>query len=265
MRDVFSFAEGMKLNGALLSYVLPQYLGSVRVNDLDGSVLVEIPAGDFEMGDGADPDNAKHSVQLDSYRIGVFTVTNRQYQKFIKETGQRCPDGAEWGYPVWRDGEFAEALADHPVVCVSWDDAQNYCAWAGLSLPTEAQWEKAARGPQGFRYPWGNDWVLSNCLSYGRKGWETTCPVYSYPEGVSGYGLFNCAGNVLEWCADWYDQEYCLSPKRNPSGPDAGVYRVIRGGGWGSFASDCRSTCRSDFNYPAERANFRGFRVCSKT
>jgi len=231
-------------------------------NEKDGSILVEIPSGEFEMGDGEDDDCPKHNVCLDTYYIGVHTVTNRQYKKFVDETGHRPPDIAEWGYPIWKDGNYPEKYANHPVVCISWEDAMSYCEWAGLSLPTEAQWEKAARGSQEYKYPWGNDWNSSKCLNYMNKGLEETCPIDSYPEGVSGYGLYNTSGNVLEWCHDWYDEDYYKSSQyQNPKGPSDGSYRVVRGGSWGSGISDCRCACRNDFNLPSERANFRGFRV----
>jgi len=185
----------------------------------DGSVLVRVPAGEFEMGDGKDSNCPKHRVHLSAYCIGVYCVTNAQYLRFVEATGHRAPDKADYGTPVWSGRSFPQDKTDHPVVCVSWDDASAYAAWAGCGLPTEAQWEKAARGPQGLVYPWGDQWDAGLCRNSGNKGSGQTCRVYDYPEGVSGYGTFNQAGNVWEWCRDWYDSGYyshqsCAGPYR---------------------------------------------------
>jgi formylglycine-generating enzyme required for sulfatase activity len=214
------------------------------------------------MGDGEEDDCPTHLVCLERYFIGIYAVTNWQYRRFVEATGHRLPESAEWGLPVWRDRSHPNQFADHPVVCVNWEDAVAYCQWAGLSLPTEAQWEKAARGPEGYRYPWGNEWVSANCLNYMNKGLEQTCAVHAYPQGMSGYGLFNTSGNVLEWCADWYDEQYYRAgPVHDPAGPPDGCYRAVRGGSWGSGPVECRSACRCNYNLPEERAGFRGFRV----
>lgn len=155
-----------------------------------------------------------------------------------------------------------EKFRDHPVVCVNWDDVLAYCKWAGLSLPTEAQWEKAARGPQEYKYPWGNDWDATKSLNYMNKGAEETCPVYAYPEGISGYGVYNASGNILEWCFDFYNESYYQpSLCKNPTDTHESPYRVVRGGSWGHGMSDCRCASRVNFNLPSERANYRGFRV----
>ena len=248
----------------LLQFVPPEHQNRTRINVKDGSILTEIPAGPFQMGDFEDSDCPWHTVHLDGYLIGVFAVTNRQYQRFVEETGHRAPNGAEWGIPIWRYGRFPEELALHPVVCVGWEDSTAYCRWAGLTLPTEAQWEKAARGSAGYKYPWGNEWNLTHCMNYMNKGGEQTAPFYGCPSGMSDYGLFNCSGNVLEWCRDWYEAGYyAISPLKNPEGPFQGTYRIARGGSWGSGPGDCRCAYRGDYNLPGERANFRGFRVAS--
>ena len=228
-------------------------LPKLVVNLKDASPMVLVPAGEFEMGDGQESDCPKHSVHLDAYYLGLYCVTNRQYGKFVEETGHRAPDNNRW--------EQAD-LADHPVTDVSWDDATAYAEWAGCTLPTEAQWEKAARGPQGFIYPWGNEWKQSKCRNNENKGSGQTCRVYDYPEGVSGYGTYNQSGNVWEWCADWYDEDYYgKSPGENPSGPEGGSRRVSRGGGWGrDGASDCRGADR-DWCDPGRRGGVMGFRL----
>jgi formylglycine-generating enzyme required for sulfatase activity len=196
----------------------------IAVNEKDGSLLVYVPAGEFEMGDGRGSDCPPHRVTLSAYWIGVYCVTNAQYRKFVDATGHRAADDSSYREPE---------LADHPAVNVSWDDAQAYAQWAGCELPTEAQWEKAARGPQGLIYPWGKDWDAGKCRHGKNTGNETTAPVYGYPGGVSGYGTYNQSGNVWEWCADWYDKDYYRqSPGRDPRGPDGGSDRAYRGGSW---------------------------------
>jgi len=231
------------------------------VNDRDGSVLVYVPPGEFEMGDGEDSDCPKHRVWLDGYYIGIYAVSNAQYKRFVDDTGHRAPDKGDWGTAVWQGRSFPAAKADHPVVCVSWDDAQAYAKWAGLSLPTEAQWEKAARGPRNWKYPWGDAWDGERCRHGGNRGLETTCAVYGYPRGVSGYGCYNMSGNVWEWCEDWYDSGYYTKgPSRNPRGPEGGSHRVYRGGGWSGVASHCRASFR-DRIVPGNRIDDRGFRL----
>ncbi len=222
------------------------------VNAKDGSVLVYVPAGEFEMGDGQDSDCPKHRVYLDAYYIGVYCVTNRQYAQFVAETKHRAPDNSVWQ---------SAARADHPVTDVSWDDAAAYAKWAGLALPSEAQWEKAARGPANTSYPWGDEWDQSRCRNTANRATDTTAAVYAYPSGVSGYATYQQSGNVWEWCADWYDAGYYpQSPRSNPTGPAGGSLRVARGGGWGGDATCCRGAFRLD-NGPAYRLDFLGFRL----
>jgi formylglycine-generating enzyme required for sulfatase activity len=231
------------------------------VNSADGSPLVLVPAGEFEMGDGKDSNCPKHTVKLSAYYIGLYCVTNRQYKAFVEAAGHRVPDHADYGTAKWSGKSYPPELSDHPVVCVSWDDAVAYAKWAGCSLPTEAQWEKAARGPGGLIYPWGNQWDESRCRHDGNKGSEETCTVYAYPEGVSGYGTYNQSGNVWEWCADWYEGDYYgKSPRENPTGPSGGSPRVNRGGCWdGVDASRFRGASRNGRG-PAARRGAQGFR-----
>ncbi len=223
-------------------------------NAKDGSVMVLVPAGEFEMGDGRDADCPKHRVWVDAYYIGVTCVTNAQYARFVRE-GKGCePGGTKWK---------EASLAGHPVVDVSWDDAAAYAAWAGCALPTEAQWEKAARGPAGLIYPWGNDWDEKKCRNDKNKGSGTTCAVWEYPAGASGYGTLNQSGNVWEWCRDWYGEKYYkeAGAAKNPGGPSTGSYRVNRGGGWSyDVASHFRGARRYRID-PAFRGGYLGFRL----
>ena len=234
------------------------------VNEKDGSIMSLTPAGEFEMGDGEDDNCPKHRVYLDAYYISVYAVTNRQYGRFIQETGHRLPDkgGYSSDKPVWQNGRCPEEKLDHPVVCVSWNDATAYAKWARCGLPTEVQWEKAACGPLGLKYPWGNEWDKEKYRHSKNCGNEPTCNVWNYGQGVSGYGTYNQSGNVWEWCRDWYDEKYYgQSPRENPPGPENGLFRVARGGGWWSSApSDLRAASRGGDN-PGGRYDRLSFRL----
>ena len=200
----------------------PHAAGATRINPKDRAVMVYVPAGSFLMGDNdlaadklAFP---RHTVTLDAFWIYKNDVTVAQYRKFCQATGTEMPAAPDWG---WKD--------DHPVVKVSWDDAKAYCDWAGASLPTQAQWEKAARGTDGRKYPWGDEWNPGKL-----QCWQEllgTAAVGHYPAGASPYGCLDMAGNVWQWCADWYDDNYMKNgTATNPAGPETGNARVLRGG-----------------------------------
>ena len=234
----------------------------LAVNAKNGSLLVYVPGGSFEMGDGRDDDCLKRFVDLSGYWIGVHAVTNAQYGRFVSATGHRRPDAADYGAPVWRNGGYPEEKADHPVVCVSWEDATAYARWAGCILPTEAQWEKAARGPKGLIYPWGDEWDGSRCRHDKNRGGETTIAVSGYASGVSGYGTYQQSGNVWEWCSDWYDENhYRSSPPRDPGGPSGGSDRVARGGGWRRGAPAGFRAANRGRRSPGDRLDHLGFRL----
>ena len=170
---------------------------TVYRNPIDGYEMLLISRGKATFGE-----RSEFRVELPPYYIGRYCVTNEQYLRFIEATDHPPPENAGWGEPVWRGRSFPIERADHPVVCLSWFDARKYCEWAGLRLPGELEWEKAARGTNGLRFPWGSDWSQTRCRYAGNRGRATTCAVWEYPAGVSPWGLYNMAGNVWEWCAD---------------------------------------------------------------
>jgi len=217
--------------------------------------MVYIPAGEFLMGsnDGYG-EKPQHRVYLDAYFIDIYEVTNEQFARFVDATGYQAEGN-------WKE-YFTSSKEKHPVVNVSWNDANAYCKWAGKRLPTEAEWEKAARGTDGRKYPWGNEWDSSKCNSSGDSdGYEGTAPVGSFPAGASPYGVMDMACNVWEWVADWYDKDYySRSPQQNPQGPDSGIGRVLRGGSWyDSYAIFLRCANRGSRG-PSNMSLSSGFR-----
>ena len=230
----------------------------------DGGTYVWVPPGEFMMGseDGFDNEKPVHKVRITKgYWLSKCEVTNAQYKVFCEATGHRAPEQADWGEPVWRNGGYPSEMARHPVVCVSWEDATAYCEHYGLRLPTEAEWEYAARGSKGTAYPWGNEWDQSKCCSEENTGpGGQTYPVGSFPAGASWCGALDLAGNVWEWCGDWYDTgDYQESPEIDPKGPQTGQYRVVRGGGWYNNATPCRSASRAR-GVPSRRSGNVGLR-----
>jgi len=279
--------------------------------------LTTIPEGRFVMGTddprgyAEDGEGPPHAVELDSYLMGTHTVTNREFADFVDDTAYRttaeelgssfvfsgllprdfAPTRAVAATPWWRDVPGADwrhpegpqssvdDRASHPVVHVSWYDAAAYCEWAGLRLPTEAEWERAARGHgAGHHFPWGDDRepggehrmnVFQGRFPQrdtGDDGWIGTCPVASFP--ANDFGLFETTGNVWEWCSDWFSPDaYRRSPRRSPVGPRRGTTRVMRGGSYLCHESYCwryRVDSRSS-NTPDSSAGNVGFRVAADT
>jgi len=187
--------------------------------------MVLVPAGEFVMGSDTNMAAARpaHTVYLDTFYIDQFEVTNALYLE-CAEAGV-CTTG---GSTRLHNPVFAE----HPVMNVTWYEAQKYCEWREASLPSEAQWEKAARGTDERTFPWGNEPVTCERARYGDCGWFTV-PVGQHPTGVSPYGAHDMAGNAWEWVYDWYDEDYyTYSPAENPTGPESGTWKTERGGAW---------------------------------
>ncbi len=246
--------------------------GATRLREKDGMTEIFIPAGDFLMGSAGDDRNAfadeepRHPVFLDGYWIDQTPVTNAMFARFLNACGNQKEENISWYYPdggrilqennLWN---FEPAFEHHPVVSVTWYGANAYAQWVGARLPTEAEWEKAARGTDQRRYPWGNTEPNHGLANYDKKI-GTTTPVGRYPAGASPYGVLDLAGNVWQWCADWYSETfYQVSPNKNPLCSTPGENRVSRGGSWYVESWTLRATYRGKFT-PRSRYVGKGFR-----
>jgi formylglycine-generating enzyme required for sulfatase activity len=272
-------------------------IGDIWVNPKDGMELVFVAPGEFVMGTSdaqVDVWVAQHPTDgpglfaneqpqfrswLAGYWIGRTEVTNAQYLRFVEATGHRAPE-------YWEAGQIPAGLADFPVTMVSWDDAAAYCAWAGGSLPTERQWEKAARGMDARVFPWGNQWDPQRCRDFQVVSGEqppfqraavlawllTHNPVFegpakvgSYPSGASPYGCLDMSGNVDEWCLDFYDRKaYEGYQKGRLAPPATGDYRILRGGSWYSITARAYRCAYRTARRPAREFAFTGFR-CARS
>lgn len=193
--------------------------------------MIVIPRGEFTMGSKEHADEPAHNVVTDAYAIDKYEVSNEKYKQFMTASGHPAP-------AYWDDPRLNKP--NHPVVGVNWNDATAFCKWEGKRLLTEAEWERAAKGPKGdSHYPWEGHEINPTKANYGQN-YGGTKPIDSFPEGVNGFGLYNMAGNVFEWVQDWYDPKYyAASPALNPQGPEKGYnfanqgqVRVLRGGSW---------------------------------
>jgi len=231
-------------------------IGSSWTRPEDGMVMMYVPAGEFQMGseDGQDDEKPVHTVYLDAFWIDQTEVTNNMYSQCVQNGFCESPDGSNF-----RDSQYT----DHPVVYISWENAKTYCEWANARLPTEAEWEKAARGMDGRTYPWGEE-IDCNMANYSSCAGTSTTEVASYENGKSIYGIYDMVGNVWEWGADWYDEDYYAnSPASNPTGPKSGSFRVVRGGAWYDYDNYVRSASRS-CDSPSNIYDFYGFR-CARS
>lgn len=265
-----------------------------RMLDSQNVEMILVPAGTFVMGSdtGNSFEQPSHSITLDGYWIDMTEVTNRQFAAFVKATGYRTEaerqgsgyvysdqgrvltKGANWQHPEGPDSSL-DGMEEHPATQISWFDALAYCQWRGVRLPTEAEWEMAARGDDQRTHPWGEgfheeqlnlcdtncpfDWRITN----QDDGYRFTAPVGTFPSGASPYGLLDMEGNVREWVADWYDPEYYRrSPAHKPSGPASGEMRVVRGSAWNDIEWEIHITDRY-FHAPSYAGDDVGFR-CAK-
>lgn len=262
--------------------------------------MAYIPAGEFTMGnppgdDAFDDESPQRRVYVSAFWMDRYEVTNEEYKTFVRATAHRVPENVSPQVTVWERGDPLPGIDRHPVINIGWTDADDYCRWAGKRLPTEAEWEKAARGTDARRYPWGNEWelTLANSASYwarrtvefktredwhafwiagegallsrehGVKGEVLTLPVGSFQDGASPYGLHDMAGNASEWVSDWYEPYFFLRGSlSDPTGPERGILKVMRGGSWLKPARNLRTGDR-DYGDLQTRPSGTGFR-CAK-
>jgi serine/threonine-protein kinase len=288
-------------------------LGDTRIRPTDGMVMVYVPGGEFTMGstdeemdyalalcseycdetcinlyggcerDWFDDEQPTHDVALDGFWFDRTEVTNEQFAAFLNEKGNQEEEGRTWldlaWNPIRHEGCEYQTMSGHakdPVIDVSWHGAVAYCEWAGGRLPTEAEWEYAARGPEGHIFPWGDEldkarlnYCDVSCRSaFGADesfddGYGAFSPVGAYPAGASWCGALDLAGNAWEWTADWYG-EYPSGRQENPAGPISGEYRSVRGGCWAEYLYNVRTASRSG-DRPNGRYGFIGFRCAASS
>ena len=226
----------------------------------DSAPMVLVPAGEFWMGlsegEGLDDEQPRHKVFLDAYYIDKYEITSERYAKFLAATG--------WEKPLnWHRANFPEH-GTRPVIGVSWSDADAYCRINGRRLPTEAEWERAARDENERKFPWGDTRPKPSVALFGQMTqftYDLLKPIGSYPNGEGPYGTFDQAGNVAEWVQDWYDGEYYREgPERNPQGPTTGQYKMTRGGSWSDMPVYLLSASRTTKLPLTTRNAFIGFR-----
>ncbi len=281
---------------AIIVTILMLYFGTLFLSDIlapateppaatespdNQMTMVFVPQSEFTMGsEGYDDEKPIHMVTLDAYWIDQTEVTNAMFAKFIVATGYETEsqkkgkshifqsgvwietNGADWQHPTGPNSNIF-GREKHPVIHVSWNDATAYCEWRGDRLPTESEWEKAARGTDKRTYPWGNKAPNNTLLNYNFNIGDTT-EVGKYSDGISPLGALDMAGNVWEWVEDWYsDTYYQNSPSSNPLGPDAGINKVVRGGSWSDVEDGVRASYRGEHD-PSNAKSSLGFR-CARS
>lgn len=252
---------------ATISFTTPALAETRRALEAEarkyGAPMVWISDGAFTMGsqDGLSKTQPPHEVYLNAFYIDQYEVTTARYAKFLEATGQDQPRPLPM---LWEQVNLPYD-GDRPVMGVTWTAADAYCRWVSKRLPTEAEWEKAARGADGRTYPWGNDEPASKLANYDKTVAhnfysDSLRPVGSYEAGKSPYGIYDMAGSVSEWVADWYDEKYyATSPKSNPQGPARGQQKVLRGGSFGDPTIALKSASRESY-FPSDKGPYVGIR-----
>ena len=233
---------------------------NTKTSNIDGMQQVYIPEGIFIMGNNRNPsanEYPEHKVYLDAFWMDKVEVTNAMYLKCLQANICTAPVSDNIYYNKW-------IYRDHPMVYVTWDQANTYCAWANRRLPTEAEWEKAARGTDQRIYPWGNDVPTPRLANFSDTLIHESVSSFRYPLGASPYGVLNMAGNVREWIADWFDPTYYLhSPAANPKGPETGFERSLRSASYNEDGREIMITNR--FRHEPQSAGLsRGFRCAEE-
>ncbi|MEE4193877.1 MAG: formylglycine-generating enzyme family protein [Anaerolineae bacterium] len=270
---------------------LPSEESTSQTRAADGMVMVYVPAGTFHMGSPlSERSSPTHRVTLDAFWIDQTEVTNTMFADFLNEMGNQNEDGVDWwepgagsrgvvyGHIDEDEGVFSPepGYENHPMVEISWYGAAAYCEWAGGRLPTEAEWEYAARGPEALLYPWGNEfdgtlvnYCDTNC-TYDWKdaayddGYPEWAPVGSYPDGASWCGAYDMAGNIWEWVQDWWTENYSTpTPLEDPMDPQTGTLYVVRGASWFDDRSAMQVFTRTGLTPSSYRMHWVGFRCVS--
>lgn len=228
----------------------------IKTSEPDGMTQMYIPEGEFFMGKGEvrkNDNSPQHIVYLDAFWMDKYEVSNAMYLKCMQDgaCSEMVSDNTTYNNWIYRN---------HPITYVTWEQANVYCQWAGRRLPTEAEWEKAARGTDGRKYPWGNEAPNARLANFDGSMIHEAVSVYRYPLGASPYGVLNMSGNVREWIADWYGEDYYLTtPYTNPTGPETGTERSLRSGSYNEDKNEITITSR--YRHEPQSAGLsRGFR-----
>lgn len=262
------FIMGSSAEDIDLGTVLCQTDCTTKVGDLMGDVeALRVCRGQCKPAMFGN-ETPMHRVYLDAYFLDKFLVTNARYREFVRVKGRPAPRNESRGkYTLWKGDAVPPAIMHQPVINVSWYDARAYCRWVGGRLPSEAEWEKAARGLDGLRYPWGNETPTPSHANYGRpwSGEKTMTPVDHFEKGKSPYGIYDMSGNVWQWTNDWYAEHYYeVSPRKNPKGPKRGRNKTVRAGSWINIPAVIHSASRVGYD-PLNRIYDIGIRCAKDT